>query len=189
MKIGCILEPKILQALCQHKKLNLKKERGGSRLTLLYQHAYVGHTPDGKTTKSKDDDGEVIEVKVVFNSQITLLAIYKQYMHQLQLGLFVHRCKAGRLLVYRCDPEMTIEEAELQEIDVNEIKEHRFEQDKLWFGKFKPYVEAFYAEHLEWFYGRTFDVQLARQKVGNILDAVITKQKEANLKKQKLLKK
>jgi hypothetical protein len=48
---------------------------------------------------------------------------------------------------------------------------------------------AFYAEHLEWFYGRTFDVQLARQKVGNILDAVKTKQKEANLKKQKLLKK
>ncbi len=42
--------------------------------------------------------------------------------------------------MYCCDLEMTIEEAEPQEIDVIEIEEHRFEQGKLWFGKFKPYV-------------------------------------------------
>jgi hypothetical protein len=73
MEIGPILEPKILQAFCKHKKLNLKKERGGSSLTLLYQHAYVGHAPDGNKTKSKDDDdGEVIEVKVVFNPQVAV---------------------------------------------------------------------------------------------------------------------
>ena len=187
MEIGSILEPKILQAFCKQNKLNLKKERGGSSLTLLYQHAYVGHTPDGKTTKSKDDDGEVIEVKVVFNPQVTLLAVFKQYMDQLQLGLFVHRCKTGRLLVYRCDSEMTKDEAELQQIEVIKIEEHRFEQDKVWFSKFKPNVEAFYTDHLEWFYGRTFDVELARQKVEKILTAVKTKRNEAVLKKQKLL--
>ncbi len=83
---------------------------------------------------------------------------------------------------------MTKDAAERKQIDVIEIEEHQFEQDKVWFSKFKPYVEAFYTDHLEWFYGRTFDVELARQKVQYILTAVKTKRNEAILKKQKLLK-
>ena len=77
MKIGNILEIKILQAYCKQRKLILKKERGGRTLTMLYQYNYVGHTPDGKTCKSKDDEAEVLEGKVVFNMQDTLESLVK----------------------------------------------------------------------------------------------------------------
>jgi hypothetical protein len=64
MQIGNILESKIPQAYCKQQKLQLKKERGGRALTLLYQYNYIGHTPDEKTSQSKVDEAEVIEVKV-----------------------------------------------------------------------------------------------------------------------------
>ena len=72
MQIGNILESKILQSYCKLHKLQLKKDRGGRTLTLLYQHDYVGHTPDGKTIQSKVDEAEVLEVKVVFNTHETM---------------------------------------------------------------------------------------------------------------------
>ncbi len=100
MQIGTIMESKILQAYCKHEKLQLKKERGGRALTLLYQCNYVGHTPDGKTSQSKVDEAEVIEVKVVFGTHDALSVLFKKHTHQLQSGLFVHRCSEGRLLVY-----------------------------------------------------------------------------------------
>jgi hypothetical protein len=56
MQIGNVLETKRLQGYCKQNKMNLKKERGGISLTLLYQYNYVGHTPDGKTIQSKGDD-------------------------------------------------------------------------------------------------------------------------------------
>jgi hypothetical protein len=68
-----------------------KKERGGASLTLLYQYNYVSHTPDGKTKKMKDDEGEVLEVKVVFGAQESISALFKKYRDQLHLGLLVHR--------------------------------------------------------------------------------------------------
>ncbi len=79
MQIGNVLESKILQGYCKLQQLNLKKERGGVSLTLLYQYNYVGHTPDGKTVQSKGDDAEVLEVKVVFSSQETLAALFKKH--------------------------------------------------------------------------------------------------------------
>jgi hypothetical protein len=188
MQIGTILETKILQAFCKQQKMQLKKERGGSSLSLLYQYSYVGHTPDGKTKKLKDDEGEVLEVKVVFSTKDALSTIFKKHRDQLHLGLFVHRCKSGRLLVYRCNLEMTLQEAERHEVNVYEIEERRFEQDKLWFAKFKPYVEAFYTDHLEWFYARMFDTEQARMKVESILSEVKKKRDiVTHLKKQKLL--
>ena len=116
MQIGTILETKIMQAYCNLQKLQLKKVRGGSILSLLYQYRYVGHTPDGKTKNLKDDEGEVLEVKVVFGTQDPVSTIFKKHKDQLNLGLFVHRCRLGRLLVYRCNSEMTLREAERHEV-------------------------------------------------------------------------
>ena len=61
-----------------------------------------------------------------------------------------------------------------------------FCQDKEWFAKFKPLVEAFYTEHLDWFYERTFDMEQARRKVASILAGVETRRRSvALLKKRK----
>ena len=77
MQIGNTLESKILQAYCKQQKLQLKKERGGRALSLLYQHNYVGHTPDGKTCKSKVEEAEVLEVKVVFQTDDPIVRFFK----------------------------------------------------------------------------------------------------------------
>jgi hypothetical protein len=185
MQIGNLLESKILQSYCKLHKLQLKKDRGGRTLTLLYQHNYVGHTPDGKTVKSKVDEAEVLEVKVVFNTHETMDMLVKKHTHQLQLGLFVHRCNAGRLLVYRCALDLTVTEAADLEVAFNAIEEYRFSADKEWFAKFKPLVETFYTEHLEWFYERTFDVEQAKLKVATILAGVASKISGAALVKKR----
>ena len=188
MQIGSILEPKILDAYCRLHKMQLKKERGGPNLTLLYQFKYVGHTPDGKTKKMQDEECVVLEVKVVFSAQESISALFKKHRDQLQLGLFVHGCKSGHLIVYRCNAEIqTIQDAKRHEVNVSKIEAHTFAQDTVWFSKFKPYVEAFYTEHLEWFFDRTFDVEQARLKVDSILSALKSKRKIALLKKQKLI--
>ncbi len=189
MQIGNILESQILKAYCNLQKFKLKKARGGQALTLLYQHNYVGHTPDGKTIQSKVEEAEVLEVKVVFGPHDTLTTLVKKHTHQLQLGLFVHRCNAGRLLVYRCNCGMTLKEAEEHEVALSGIEEYRFLQDKQWFAKFKPLVEAFYTQHLQWFYESTFDMQQARLKVEMILTGVDATRRSAALKKRKLLQK
>jgi hypothetical protein len=144
IQIGSILEPKILEAYCRLHKLQLKKERGGPKLILLYQFKYVGHTPDGKTKKMQDEDSVVLEVKVVFSAQESGSALFKKHRDQLQLGLFVHSCKSGHLIVYRCNAEMqTIQDAERHEINLAKVEAQIFTQDIVWFSKFKPYAEAF----------------------------------------------
>ncbi len=164
----------------------MKKDRGGRSLTLLYQYNYVGHTPDGKTIQSKVDEAEVLEVKAVFSSQDTLTALMKKHTHQLQLGLFVHRCNAGRLLVYRCPSDMTLHEAEHHQVHADEIEVFQFSQDKEWFATFKTHVEAFYTHHLEWFYDGAFNMELARSKVEGLLSEVDAKRKISASKKRKL---
>ena len=62
----------------------------------------------------------------------------------------------------------------------------RFSQDKLWFAKFKPNVEAFYTDHLQWFFENTFNVEHIRIKVEGILSEVQSKRRTALLKKRKL---
>jgi hypothetical protein len=67
----------------------------------------------------------------------------------------------------------------------NAIEEYRFSADKEWFAKFKPLVETFYTEHLEWFYERTFDVEQAKLKVATILAGVASKISGAALVKKR----
>ena len=107
--------------------------------------------------------------------------LVKKHTHQLQLGLSVHRCNAGCLLVYRCAFDMTVTEAAEHEVAGNAIEEYKFSQDKEWFAKFKPLVEAFYTEHLDWFYERTFDMEQARRKVASILAGVEMRKKSVAL--------
>ncbi len=104
------------------------------------------------------------------------------------LGLFVHGYKFGRLLVYRCNTDMTKQDAELHEVVVTNIEEHQFEQDKEWFTLFKAYVEPFYTKHLEWFYHKTFDMDEAHMKVDSILTGVKDKRVATWSKKQKIVK-
>jgi hypothetical protein len=92
-----------------------------------------------------------------------------QATHQLQLGLFVHRCNAGRLLMYRCASDMSVSDAEQHQMDVKAIEVLKFKQDKEWFARFKPNVEAFYNDHLQWFYEESFNLELARGKVENLI--------------------
>jgi len=82
---------------------------------------------------------------------------------------------------------MSVPEAEAHQVDVNQIEAFPFSQDKQWFAKFKPNVEAFYAGHLEWFYESTFNVEEARLKVEGILREVESNRQTALLKKRKLL--
>jgi hypothetical protein len=80
---------------------------------------------------------------------------------------------------------MTLSEATDREVASNAIEEYRFSQDKEWIAKFKPLVEAFYTEHLEWFYERTFDMEHARLKVASIMAGVDTRRSRvASFKKR-----
>ena len=101
----------------------------------------------------------------------------------------MHRCNAGRLLVYRCNSAMTVKEAEEHVVAISGIEEYRFVQDKQWFAKFKPLVEAFYTQHLQWFYESTFDMQQARLKVEMIVTGVNATRRSAALNRRKLPKK
>ena len=123
----------------------------------------------------------------MFSSQDTLAALYKKHAHQLQLGLFVHRCNAGRLLVYRCVSDMSVPEAEDHQVDVKAIEVFKFSQDKEWFARFKPHVEAFYKDHLQWFYEESFNMKQARIRVENLITQGHAKRQSAALKKRKLL--
>jgi hypothetical protein len=75
MQIGTLLEPKILQAYLSKNRRRLKNERGSSKLALLYQHNYVGHTPDGKTPKGKTMKVRFLKLKLCS----TLKTIYTRY--------------------------------------------------------------------------------------------------------------
>jgi hypothetical protein len=173
--------------------MQLKKERGEPSLRTLYQYKYVGHTPDGLTIQLRHEQRQVLEVKVVFSIQDTISALFKNHKDQLNLGLFIcppasSQCTSGRLLVYCCSAQMmTRHAAEHHEVNVSDIEDYVFQQDKLWFAKFKLNVEAFYTQHLEWFYARTFDMEQARVKVERILDRIKEPRKMALLKSQNLV--
>jgi hypothetical protein len=81
---------------------------------------------------------------------------------------------------------MTLHEAEHHQVHVDEIEVFQFSQDKEWFATFKPHVEAFYTQHLEWFYDGAFNMELARSKIEGLLTEVDAKRKIAASKKRKL---
>ena len=80
---------------------------------------------------------------------------------------------------------MTVTEEADREVAGNAIEEYRFSQDKQWYAQFKPLVEAFYTEHLEWFYERTFDMEQAGLKVASIVAGVDTRRSRAALLKKR----
>ncbi len=170
MKIGSILEQKILTVYCKHEQLQQHKTRGGQTLQLLHGYKYVGHTPDGRTIKTTVET-MVLEVKVIF-SKIDLTEQLKKHVHQLQLGLWVHHCNEGRLIVYEAPSDMTTAQAESYEIDRVRMEAISFKKDNAWRAKFKQNVKNFYEDHLEWFYAEDFDMEKVKCKVEGLLTSL-----------------
>ena len=170
MQIGSILEQKILTVYCKHEQLQQHKTRGGQTLQLLHGYKYVGHTPDGRTIKTTVET-MVLEVKVIF-SKIDLTEQLKKHVHQLQLGLWVHHCNEGRLIVYEAPSDMTTVQAENYEIDRVRMEATSFTKDNAWRAKFKQNVQIFYEDHLQWFYAQDFDMEKAKCKVEGLLTSL-----------------
>jgi hypothetical protein len=70
-------------------------------------------------------------------------------VHQLQLGLWVHHCNEGRLIVYEAPSDMTTVQAKTYEIDRVRMKATSFTKDNVWRAKFKQNVQIFYEDHLQ----------------------------------------
>ena len=170
MQIGSILEQKILAVYCKHEQLQLHKTRGGQTLQLLHGYKYVGHTPDGRTIKTTVET-MVLEVKVIF-SKIDLTAQLQKHIHQLQLGLWVHHCNEGRLIVYQAPSDMTIAQAKTYEIDRIRMEATSFTKDNAWRSKFKQNVQIFYEDHLQWFYAEDLDMEKLKCKVEGLLTSL-----------------
>jgi hypothetical protein len=162
MQIGTILESQILAKFCERESLHLCQDVDAPSLTLLERCKYVGHTPDGLTAS------EVLEVKVVF-STIDIEILLKRHVHQLQLGLWVHKSKQGRLIVYECPCKMSVKEAREHQIDLMKLRACTFTRDRVWYVTFQDNVAAFYKEHLAWFYSNEFDMQYVTSKITQIL--------------------
>jgi hypothetical protein len=170
MQIGSILEQKILAVYCKHEQLQLHKTRGGQTLQLLHGYKYVGHTPDGRTIKTTVET-MVLEVKVIF-TKIDLTAQLQKHIHQLQLGLWVHHCNEGRLIVYQAPSDMTIAQAETYEIDRVRMEATSFTKDYAWRAKFKQNVQIFFEDHLQWFYAEDLDMEKLKCKVEGLLTSL-----------------
>jgi hypothetical protein len=149
MKIGTTLEPKILTSYCMRHNLTLNTPKG----LVLSDKDYIGHTPDGIITYSHR---EVLEVKVVFSKKSVTSMLHK-HIHQLQLGLLVHKCRKGRLLVYVAPSNMTESEATTHVVDLTQLDVGIFQKDDEWINLFTKKSEEFYKDHLVWFYQPHFD--------------------------------
>ncbi len=79
MKIGTILEPKILDTYCKGHNLTLNTPKG----LVVSDKNYIGHTPDGIISYPHR---EVLEVKVIFSKRSVQSVLHK-HIHQLQQEL------------------------------------------------------------------------------------------------------
>jgi hypothetical protein len=168
MKIGLALEKPVLDEFCRANGLTLNKNRAG--LVLLAGSGYVGHSPDGVVSKPSR---EVLEVKVMFSSdgdEVDVDAVRKKHNDQMQLGLKVHKCSAGRLIVYPCQADMKLEDAKSHKVDKSKFIVLDFSSDRDWWKYFELNAHAFYSTHLEWFYGSEFDAQKAQSIVESLLN-------------------
>ena len=80
-----------------------------------------------------------------------------KHIHQLQLGLLVHKCRKGRLLVYVAPSNMTESEATTHVVDLTQLEVGIFLKDDEWINLFTKKSEQFYKDHLVWFYKPLFD--------------------------------
>lgn len=168
MKIGLALEKPVRDKFCRANGLTLNKNRAG--LVLLAGSRYVGHTPDGVVSKPSR---EVLEVKVIFPSdgaEVNEDALRKKHNDQMQLGLKVHKCPAGRLIVYPCQADMKLEDVKSHKVDERKFVVLDFSPDSNWWKYFELNAQAFYSSHLEWFYGSEFDAQKAEKFVESVLN-------------------
>jgi hypothetical protein len=177
MKIGTILEAKILKSYAADQNLSLNTPKG----LVLGDKEYIGHTPDGIM---RYPHREVLEVKVIFN-KISVDKMYKQHEHQLQLGLLVHKCKKGRLLVYVPPSNMTESEAATHVVDLAHLEVASFQKDDEWMARFTQKSHEFYTEHLMWFYRQEFDTEAALKLVNSLMANAQTKSKSTKRTKLK----
>ena len=174
IEIGVTLEKAVLDAFCRAHTLTLSKNRAG--LVLLAGSSYVGHTPDAVVYKPSK---ELLEVKVVFPSvgdEVDVKGLRKKHNDQMQLGMKVHKCSTGRLIVYPCQPELTLKEVKSHKVDSSKFVLLEFTPDREWWQYFEINAQVFYSSHLEWFYGSVFD----EKKAGEFVESVL------NTKKRKL---
>jgi hypothetical protein len=167
MKIGTILEAKILKSYAADQNLSLNTPKG----LVLGDKEYIGHTPDGIMSYPHR---AVLEVKVIFN-KTSVDKMYKQHEHQLQLGLLVHKCKKGRLLVYVPPSNMTESEAATHVVDLAHLEVASFQKDEEWMARFTQKSHEFYTEHLMWFYRQEFDTEAALKLVNSLMANAQTK--------------
>ncbi len=80
-----------------------------------------------------------------------------KHIHQLQLGLLVHKCRKGRLLVYVAPSNMTVSEANTHVVDATQLEIGIFLKDVDWINLLNKKSQAFYNDHLMWFYNPHFD--------------------------------
>jgi hypothetical protein len=133
---------------------------------VLGDKEYIGHTPDGIISYPHR---EVLEVKVIF-TKTSVDKMFKNHVHQLQLGLLVHKCKKGRLLVYVAPSTMTESEAATHVIDLAHLEVASFQRDDEWMARFTQKSHEFYTEHLMWFYRQGFDTEAALKLVNSLMD-------------------
>ena len=167
MKIGTILEAKILKSYAADQNLSLNTPKG----LVLGDKEYIGHTPDGIMSYPHR---AVLEVKVIFK-KTSVDKMYKQHEHQLQLGLLVHKCKKGRLLVYVPPSNMTESEAATHVVDLAHLEVASFQKDEEWMARFTQKSHEFYTEHLMWFYRQEFDTEAALKLVNSLMANAQTK--------------
>jgi len=149
MKIGTILEGKILQSYCAAHNLTHNTPKG----LVVGDKEYIGHTPDGIISYPHR---EVLEVKVIFTKK-SIESLLKQHMHQLQLGLLIHKCRKGRLLVYVAPSQMTELEASAHSVEHLQLYVGIFQRDENWVQVFTTKSNEFYTNYLMWFYKPKFD--------------------------------
>ncbi len=154
MRIGTLLEPKVLALYSQKTGCLYQKNRQG--LVLLEGYPYVGHTPDKLITSP---ERLLVEVKVVF-SEPDMPAQEKKHKHQIQLGLVVHKCDHCVLVVYHCKTKSEDEALEMN-LDAKDMHVTTVKRDPSWYPQFQIQAQAVYNSHLEWMYRVDFDKKVA----------------------------
>ncbi len=109
-----------------------------------------------------------MKVKVIFN-KTSVEKMLKQHVHQLLLGLLVHKCKKGGLLVYVVPTNMTESEASTHIVDLANLEVASFQRNDEWMASFTKKSQEFYTEHLMWFYRQEFDTEAALKLVNSLM--------------------
>ena len=157
MTLGATYESKVLDLYYQTTQKVRQKNRAG--FVVHKDLLYVGHTPDGLSTKP----ARVLqEVKVVFlepRQEIDMKAQSEKHFDQIQLGMAVHNCSQCDLIVYKCPPTEGL--AREHQLDKRNMAIITVPKDAGWLKKFEVHAQAFYTTHLKWMYDTEFSAEKA----------------------------